>query len=349
MKSCRKKEAEKRTPSKKHVTRLSRRTFLKYAAVGGIAAAFPIFLRKTFGHLHHRTETVIASATGYHADLMQILRTGLLSLSLSPSDFKGKRILIKPNLVEPHAGFEHINTHPLLVRAVVELFRRMDAAEVIVAEGAGHRRDSLLVIEESGFADFLHEDRIPFIDLNTEPVQKVTNKGGYTSLKNLFLPQKILQADILVSLAKMKTHHWAGVTLSMKNLFGIMPGCVYGWPKNVLHQEGIGRSILDINTTISPHLSIVDGIIGMEGDGPIMGTPVESNVLVMGTNSPAVDATCARIMGIDPLKIPYLKAARRSIGPISSDLISQRGATIQAVQNKYKLIPEIPAQRDIRL
>jgi uncharacterized protein (DUF362 family) len=343
------KTAAGKTASNWLVTGLSRRNFLKYAAVCGIAAAFPVLLRRTFGPLRHCTETVIASVPGYHADLMQILHSGLTSLSLSSSDFKGKRILIKPNLVEPHAGLEHINTHPLLVRAVVELFRRMDAAEVVVAEGAGHRRDSLLVIEESGFADFLHEDRIPFIDLNTQPVQKVANKGGHTTMNSLFFPQKILQADILVSLAKMKTHHWAGVTLSMKNLFGIMPGCVYGWPKNVLHHEGIERSIVDINTTIAPHLSIVDGIIGMEGDGPIMGTPIESNVLVMGTNSPAVDATCARIMGIDPEKIPYLNAARRNIGPISSELIVQRGAAIQAVQKEYKLISEIPAQRDIRL
>ena len=87
----------------------------------------------------------------------------------------------------------------------------------------------------------------------------------------------------------------------MKNLFGVMPGIVYGWPKNVLHYAGIGPSILDINAAVRPHLAIVDGIIGMEGDGPIMGTPRRPGVLVMGTNLPAVDATCARLMGIDPV------------------------------------------------
>ena len=82
----------------------------------------------------------------------------------------------------------------------------------------------------------------------------------------------------------MKTHHWAGVTLAMKNLFGVMPGVYYGWPKNVLHYAGIPGSILDINAAVRPHLAIVDGIVGMEGDGPIMGTPRHAGLLVMGTN-----------------------------------------------------------------
>lgn len=348
MKSSCKKVLDKTEPNRPGAG-WSRRKFLKYTAVSGISAVGSVLLGKTVVPRSQKAETFIASAAGYDVDLVQILGNGLKSLSLSPLDFKGKRILIKPNLVEPHAGLRHINTHPLMVRAAVELFRRMDAAEVVVGEGAGHRRDSLLVLEESGFADILFEDKIPFVDLNTGPVQKVTNKGSYTSMKKLFLPQKVLHADVLVSLAKMKTHHWAGVTLSMKNLFGIMPGRVYGWPKNVLHQEGIQRSILDINTTVQPHLSIVDGIIGMEGDGPIMGTPAHSKVLVMGTNSAAVDATCARIMGINPEKIPYLIAAKKRIGPVSSEYIDQRGEEIQTVRKDYELIPEIPAQKDIRL
>jgi uncharacterized protein (DUF362 family) len=332
-----------------HHSNWTRRRFLKYAAAGGLAAAGGFLLGRQFRNHQHQAETYIASASGYHIDLEQIIRQGFAALSITPAMFKGKRILIKPNLVEPHSGKEHINTNPLLVRAVVELFRRMDAAEVAVAEGAGHRRDYLLVLEESGFAEVLFEDKIPFYDLNTGPVEKVDNKGGHTGMKNLWLPRKVLQADVLVSLAKMKTHHWAGVTLSMKNLFGIMPGCVYGWPKNVLHQYGIQRSILDINTTIQPHLAIVDGIVGMEGDGPIMGTPVRSNVLLMGKNSVAVDATCARIMGVDPEKIQYLKAAEYRLGPIARSAIEQRGEQIHSVRKNYKLIPEIPAQRDIRL
>ena len=130
--------------------------------------------------------------------------------------------------------------------------------------------------------------------------------AGFSCLKTLSFPVTLQQVDWIVSLAKLKTHHWAGVTLSLKNLFGVMPGIVYGWPKNVLHQAGIQPCILDIAATLKPHFAIVDGIVGMEGDGPIMGTPKEAGVLVMGRNLTAVDATCARIMGIDPYRVKYL-------------------------------------------
>ena len=71
---------------------------------------------------------------------------------------------------------------------------------------------------------------------------------------------------------KMKTHHWVGVTASMKNMYGVIPGIKYGWPKNVLHFNGIPETVFDINHTIPKTIAIVDGIYCMEGDGPIMGT-----------------------------------------------------------------------------
>jgi uncharacterized protein (DUF362 family) len=125
---------------------------------------------------------------------------------------------------------------------------------------------------------------------------------------------------------------------ALKNLFGVMPGVVYGWPKNVLHYARIGPSILDIAAAVRPQLAIVDGIIGMEGDGPIMGTPRQSGVLVMGTNLPAVDATCARLMGINPWRIDYLAAASGRLGPIAERHIQQRGEPIAAMAQRFQLL-----------
>ena len=152
------------------------------------------------------------------------------------------------------------------------------------------------------------------------------------------LPVTLRRADLVVSMPKMKTHHWAGVTLALKNLFGVMPGICYGWPKNVLHHAGIPESILDIAATVRPHLAIVDGIIGMEGDGPIMGTPRASGVLVMGTNLPAVDATCARLMDIDPWRVAYLAGASGRLGPIAEAHITQRGEAIAPLVQRYQLL-----------
>ncbi|MHB8069774.1 MAG: DUF362 domain-containing protein [Desulfobaccales bacterium] len=294
-------------------------------------------------------EAFIARAPRYHMDLTSLILSSLKELGVTPQEIRGKRILLKPNLVETRPGAEHINTHPLVVRAAVEAFLHLGAARVLVAEGVGHRRDSLMVLEESGLAEVLFEDRIRFIDLNVDSVFTVPNQNRATRMATLTFPNTLKQVDWVVSMAKMKTHHWAGATLSMKNLFGVMPGSYYGWPKNVLHLAGIEGSIVDIAMALKPQLAIVDGIIGMEGDGPIMGTPKPAGVLVLGRNLPAVDATCARIMGINPHRLGYLAAAAGRLGPIREANIRQLGETIAAVQTPFALIDAIPAHQGIRL
>jgi uncharacterized protein (DUF362 family) len=135
----------------------------------------------------------------------------------------------------------------------------------------------------------------------------------------------------------------------MKNLFGLLPGIYYGWPKNVLHWEGIDQCIFDINATVRPHFAIVDGIVGMEGDGPIMGEPRHAGVIVMGRNLAAVDATCARAMGIDPKKVVHLAAASGRLGTIHETDIRQRGENIASVRTDFALMEKIHAQRGLRL
>jgi uncharacterized protein (DUF362 family) len=327
----------------------TRRQFLKAAACGGAAAAigYPL-ARAVWPVSEPSAATFIAAIPGYQQDLRTPILQGLRELAFSSTSVRGKRVLLKPNLVEPHRHAAHINTHPLIIQAAAEAFLVLGAASVTVAEGAGHRRDAYMVLEESGLADALYEDRIPFVDLNNADVSRVPNRGGRSRLGELYLPQDVLAADLVVSIAKMKTHHWVGATLSMKNLFGVMPGSVYGWPKNVLHWAGITQAILDITATVRPTLAIVDGIVGMEGDGPIMGTPVASHVLVMGANPPAVDATCARIMGINPLKIDYLKAASGWLGTVREKNIQQRGEQLASVRRDFRLMDSIPAQAGLR-
>lgn len=297
-------------------------------------------------HLY-RAPVVIARATAYDATLVDVIARGLAELGVGRGVVRGKSVLLKPNLVEPAAEAPHINTHPAFVRATIEVFRKLDAQEVFVAEGQGHCRDTYYVLEQSGFEPMLDEADTPFVDLNHDDIYSVDNRSKFTRLTRLQLPRSLRRADLIVSLPKMKTHHWAGVTLSMKNLFGVMPGVCYGWPKNVLHHAGIVPSILDINEAVGPHLAIVDGIIGMEGDGPIMGTAKAANVVVMGTNLPAVDATAARLMGFDPLHLDFLKLASGRLGPIQQRHIEQRGEPLAAVTQRFTL-PDHPHFRQFR-
>jgi len=115
---------------------------------------------------------------------------------------------------------------------------------------------------------------------------------------------------------KVKTHHWTGVTLSMKNMFGIVPGCRYGWPKNVLHWAGIHESVLDICATVRPHFVIADAIVAMEGDGPLNGTARRLNTLVLSNDPVAADATCARALGVIPEQMAYIREGSLFLGRI---------------------------------
>jgi len=293
------------------------------------------------------SETFVAKVPRYGADIRSAILSGFRELGVRPDEIKGKTILLKPNLVETRADAPHVNTHPGVIRGAIEAFRSLGASRVLVAEGSGHCRDTLRLLEETGIMDVLAEDRIPFVDLNYDDVYTVPNAGGHSRLKTLTLPLTLRKVDWIVSMAKLKTHHWTGVTLSMKNLFGLMPGSCYGWPKNVLHHAGIEDCILDINATVRPHFAIVDGIVGMEGDGPIMGTPKAAGVIVMGRNFPAVDATCARIMGIDPKRVEYLADSSGRLGAIREENIRQHGETLSSVRTPFTLIEKIPAQKKL--
>jgi uncharacterized protein (DUF362 family) len=128
-----------------------------------------------------------------------------------------------------------------------------------------------------------------------------------------------------------------GATLSMKNLFGLVPGAVYGWPKNVLHWAGIDECIADLHGLFPRAFAIVDGIVGMEGNGPIQGTPKPAGVLVGGSDPVAVDATCCRIMRIDPARLYYLRLVEDN-GQTAEANVRQIGESISSVQTTFQLV-----------
>src|ERR1051326_6077607 len=161
-----------------------------------------------------------------------------------------------------------------------------------------------------------------------------------------YLPNTVQGAGLLVSMAKMKTHHWTGATLSMKNLFGVVPSGIYGWPKNVLHWAGIHESIADLHATFPRQFAIVDGIVGMEGNGPISGVPKHSGVIVAGHDPVAVDSTCCRIMRIDPQQIGYLNLASTHPGTnLAESQIRQIGMPIAEVATRFELPPNFQRLR----
>jgi uncharacterized protein (DUF362 family) len=281
------------------------------------------------------SRVLIARAADYDIDLADLVGRALRQFGLAVA---GKRVVLKPNLVEFDPG-NVINTHPALVGAAIDAFRRLGAREVVVAEGPGHRRDNEYLLTASGLWDLLRRRDVEYVDLNFDDVRPVRAGSRFTRLGQLMLPQTVLGADLLVSMPKLKTHHWAGVTLALKNLFGVIPGAVYGWPKNVLHWAGLNESVIDIQSTIPvPEFAIIDGIVGMEGNGPIQGQAKRAGVLVFGDDLVATDATAARLMNIEPSRVRYLTMADRFLGNTTLERITQIGESLETVQQNFRLI-----------
>jgi uncharacterized protein (DUF362 family) len=319
---------------------MNRREFIKISATTTVSAIVggcrPSIRWERDAYRKQATSRVaILEARNYQTSLANIIRHGIHLFKL---DVKGKRIVLKPNLVEfdPNGV---INTHPLVIEAAIGSFRSLGAREVVVAEGPGHRRDTEYLLTASGIYDVINGHRVRYVDLNSDDVRLTKLRSSFTNLRQLYLPETLFNADLLVSMPKLKTHHWAGVTLSLKNMFGVVPGSIYGWPKNALHWAGIHSSILDINSALPiPQFAIVDGIVGMEGNGPLQGQAKQSGVLILGEDLVAVDATAARLMKIEPRKIEYLEIADRFLGNISHERIEQVGEPLERFQQDYRVI-----------
>ena len=281
-----------------------------------------------------RSPVALLPAESYDGNLADVVLRGLSALG---QDVRGRRVFLKPNMVE-YWPDKAVNTDARLVAAAADAMLKAGAREVVIGEGPGHRRDMEYLLEGSGMREVVKNMRLRFVDLNHDDVRRVALKCNYTEFGSVWLPVSLLQADYVVSMPKLKTHHFAGMTASMKNLFGTMPGAVYGWPKNPLHFHGIEQSIVDLAATIKPHLAIVDGVLAMEGDGPIMGKPRQVGFVGMGTDLVALDATCARVIGLDPSKMAYISVAAEFLGNLDVDKIEHRGEQLQRYQTQFEVI-----------
>ena len=314
-----------------------RRRFLG-AAGGGVvttgATVRQLWPKHSVNYRKPRSLVALLNCETYSEKLEGLLLDGL---KLFPIDVRGKSVLLKPNLVEDLPG--PVNTNPALIGAAARCFLRLGASSVLVGEGPGHQRDTELVVNAAGLDQALRETRIQFEDLNRDELVKVSLKANYSGLRELWLPRSVLASDIVVSMPKIKTHHWAGVTLSLKNMFGIVPGMKYGWPKNLLHWAGIHESILDICATVPIHFVIADGITAMEGNGPLQGTARELGKLVLADDPVAADATCARLMGFNPVRVEHIRMAGDFLGNLHEHAIQMVGDRAQAPSRPFAVLP----------
>ena len=170
--------------------------------------------------------------------------------------------------------------------------------------------------------------------MNLDDLQQIKIQNSFTGMKQFYMPKTILTADAVISLPKMKTHHWVGATCSMKNLFGTVPGRKYGLPKNLLHAKGIPRWILDLQDIVKPKFAIVDAIIAMEGDGPINGT-ASKRVLSPWETTWGRRCHLHSHYVLTLEDIPYIRLAGEVVGNVNEDAIKIVGHSIDSVKQSF--------------
>lgn len=242
----------------------------------------------------------------------------------------GSRVLIKPNLLSAKPPTSGINTHPEIVRAVIRLVKQA-GGEVSVGDSPGGSVKKMAeVYAASGIEQVCREENVRTVNFDRVKV-----------IKDIPLATAVLETDVFISLPKFKTHSLMLLTGGVKNVFGIVPGLF----KTECHKRApnpvnFARLLVDVYSYARPHLSIVDGIVGMEGDGPATGGILRKiNLIAASTDAVSLDAVLIRIMGLEPFDVATTREAhRRGVGIGSMDRIEIVGDDLeQFIQAGFRL------------
>jgi len=239
------------------------------------------------------------------------------------------RVLIKVNFITTKTWDTGATTDPIVVEAIIQGLKEL-SLEVIVVESDATITNATKAFHATGMAEMCERNGVEWINLRHVKDRVELPIPGGTALKKIVVPRIVAESGI-VSAAKMKTHTETGVTLGMKNLFGLLPTKF----KGKYHLKGMHKVVADITTAINPHLTVVDGFVAMEGRGPVGGSPVQMETIVAGRDVVAVDATASRLMGIDPHEINHIiMAHERGLGEI--DGLEIVGDGIEAVKRVFE-------------
>ena len=264
------------------------------------------------------------------------------------------KILIKPNLgwidYRRYKGRLIALTEPCITHAVLRAIRSVNKGEIILADAPGTMR-----IEElaglAGYTELLGELDVKLVDCFDGPFVEVPVPGGGVMFRRYWFNREVANADVVVSIAKLKVHVMAGISLCVKNLFGFPPSPIYGVTdsRSYLHYPvRLSRMLVDLASIFKPCLNIIDGLIGEECE-EWNGPPVESNLILAGTNPIATDAVGTMVMGFNPLaefpeppflcEINHLKlASSKGLGPVDPAKIQILGDSVKSIKIPFRKI-----------
>ncbi len=240
---------------------------------------------------------------------------------------KGASIaVLKPNFVAGRAAATGATTSFALLKAVAEEVRAC-GAEPVLCETPGTEFDREATYTILGVEHFCAEQGIRIVRLDPEGGQHEwleLRPAGARRLRRFRIP-RFLQEACLINLPVLKTHVVSTMTLGLKNPMGLLPRP----DRRAMHTLGIAQCIVDMNRGIKPDLTIVDGSVGQDGEGPLYGEKADLQVLVAGRDSLTVDLFCCKLVGIEPHEVPHLKLALAQLGMPSWVLVGEEAGVIR--------------------
>ena len=259
-------------------------------------------------------KVIIENCHSYELNnIKKAIENGLKKLNFNFT--KKNKILLKPNVFAPRLPEEAATTHPVIIEALAQLLKNK---ELIIGESCG--ADLMVTTEaalkKSGITEIAKKYNIKLITFETnEKIKLETN----TNLKNILFPKIIKEVDIIINLPKLKTHSLMLMTGATKNLFGCIPGA----QKRQFHEklkrpDKFGSMLVELSELIKPELTIMDAVIGMEGNGPSAGTAKKTNKILISRSTQALDSIAAKIIDFNPQEIPTLKNFKKEVEVIGN-------------------------------
>lgn len=234
-------------------------------------------------------------------------------------------VVIKPNVCYPKNNENMIITDPRVLEAVINIVKKK-TKNVMVVESDSMSGTANSRVTKSGVMDLIKECDVEFLNISEDEVEE-HKVAGFT----LKVPKIVMKADFLINIPKIKTHDIVFISIAMKNMFGALAN-----KKKWKFHRQLGEVLVFLNRTIRQDLIVVDGIVGMEGLGPIQGSPVDLGLIISGFNPATVDAVCCHIMNFNPYAIETMWSAYKAgVGEIDIGRIQVLGEKIKDVKKRF--------------
>lgn len=256
-------------------------------------------------------------------------------------------VLVKPNIATLAKSGTGKITDARVTRAITKIILERKPKSVIIGEGSAvgydfpDLQDTMKCLEESGTREVAEELGVPLVDLNTDQHREMEIPHPLV-MKSVKIAQTVLGSDVIISVPVMKTHIRSAVTLSLKNMKGVMPGA----EKKKTHRLGLELAIADLNSVVKPHFAVVDGLMGMEGLWEYPDDCIPMGMVGAGRDAVAVDSVFAQVMGVSPAEIMHLAyCQKKGVGVFEAEAIETAGVPIPEVRRPFRPAFEVLRNR----